>query len=300
MRKEKLLPLIFDIHHCALDDGPGIRTTVFMKGCPLSCRWCHNPESIKKRTEIAFYPQLCVGCGSCQSICPEDAIDFDNPGRIMRSRCNVCGKCVEECPATALKTIGKYYPPAELVELILDDRAFYEVSGGGVTFSGGEPTIYMDYVSEVMQKLFKNNIHIAIQTSGMFDLDAFRDKLLPYLDIIFYDIKLFTASKHRYYTGQSNKRILHNFKRLYEDATVSVVPTIPLIPGITATVDNLTGIIEFLKQANCSIYDLKPYNPGGIKKRMMIGNPVPPGISEIPMTSGEQEKLEKIFRTQLR
>jgi pyruvate formate lyase activating enzyme len=133
----------------------------------------------------------------------------------------------------------------------------------------------------------------------MFDLEAFWAKLLPYINIIFYDIKLLAVDSHRYYTGQSNRRILRNFEALHKDSDVSIVPTIPLIPGITATADNLTDIIEFLKQANCSVYELKPYNPGGIKKRMMLGNPIPPEISEFPMTAGEQEKLEEIFSSSL-
>lgn len=299
MKKANRFPLISNIHHCALDDGPGVRTTVFMKGCPISCRWCHNPESIKASPEIAFYPQLCIGCGKCASICPEHAISFEKPARIIRTRCTICSKCAAECPATAIKTIGKYFPPYELVKLLLSDRVFYETSGGGVTFSGGEPTFFMDYVGEIMKELKKHNINIAIQTSGMFDLSEFKAKLLPYINIIFYDIKIYRSNRHEYYTGQSNRRILSNLKALCKESTVSIVPTIPLIPGITAKIDNLIDIIGFLRSLEISVYELKPYNPGGIQKRIMIGNPVPRGISEIPMTVEEQEKLEKIFSSAL-
>lgn len=288
-------PLIFDIHHFALDDGPGIRTTVFFKGCPLSCIWCQNPESMKASMEIAFYPQSCIGCGHCKAICPQHAISFENPSRINRTICTVCGRCVEECPASAIRKIGEYYQHDKLIEILLSDRIFYDTSGGGVTLSGGEPTFYMDYVSEVTKELKKKKIHIAIQTSGMFDLSEFRVKLQPYIDLIFYDIKLIDCSKHIYYTGQGNEQILRNFRELWKESAVTIVPTIPLVPGITATIKNLTYIREFFKSTGCSIYEFKPYNPGGIQKRIMIGDSVPSDIPEIPMRIEEQKKLEQIF-----
>jgi pyruvate formate lyase activating enzyme len=291
-------PLIFDIHHFALDDGPGIRTTVFLKGCPLSCVWCHNPESERVGPEIAFYPQLCISCGHCKTICSQHAISFENPGRIIRARCTGCGSCTEECPATALKKIGKFYSPDELSEVLLSDRIFYDTSGGGITFSGGEPTFWIDYVSEVMQQLKKNKIHVAIQTSGMFDLSEFKAKLLPFSDLIFYDIKLFDSHKHKCYTGRSNEQILNNFMELCKESVASVVATIPLVPGITATVHNLTSIAEFLKSTGCFTYEFKPYNPGGISKRIMLGKSVPPEISDKPMRIEEQERLKEIFSQQ--
>jgi len=289
------LPLIFDIHHFAFDDGPGIRTTVFLKGCPLSCVWCHNPESERPGPEIAFYPQQCIGCGHCKTICSQHAVSFENPDRIMRTRCTGCGRCSEECPAAALKIIGKYYSPNDLIDILLRDRIFYDTSGGGVTFSGGEPTLYTDYVSEVMQELKRNEVHVAIQTSGMFDLFEFKAKLLPFIDLIFYDIKLFDSREHEYYTGQSNKQILSNLVELCKESGVAIVPTIPLVPTITATAENLTRIAEFLGSTGCSTYELKPYHPGGVSKRLMIGKSVPPNISEKPLKREDQERLKGIF-----
>ena len=163
MRKNEGHPLIFDIKHFALDDGPGIRTTVFLKGCSLSCQWCHNPESINSGHEIAFFAHLCINCGDCQAVCPEDAVCVDGTNRIEREKCTRCQKCVDKCPTTALKSIGKYYTVAELAEFLKSDHIFYETSKGGVTFSGGEPTLYMDYVGDVMKELKNDNIHIAIQ-----------------------------------------------------------------------------------------------------------------------------------------
>jgi pyruvate formate lyase activating enzyme len=297
---EKLLhaqrkPLIFDIHHFALDDGPGIRSTVFMKGCPLSCLWCHNPESMKSGREIAFYPQLCINCGDCKTVCPEGAISLEQADRIIRDRCTVCGKCAEECPTTALKIVGKHYSVSNLIEILLSDHIFYETSKGGVTFSGGEPTLYMDYVGEVMKGLKANNVHIAIETSGMFNLDEFKTKLLPYINLIYYDIKLYDSRKHEKYTGKSNKQILSNLTDLVKEPDVRIIPRLPLVPKITATTDNLTQIARFLKSAGITTCELLPYNPGGIAKRIAIGKDIHPDIPRTMMGIEEEKKLGEIF-----
>jgi pyruvate formate lyase activating enzyme len=288
-------PLIFDIHHFALDDGPGIRTTVFMKGCPLSCLWCHNPESIKSGREIAFYPPLCIHCGDCKTVCPEGAISLEHAGRIIRDRCTACGDCAEVCPTTALKMVGKYYSVSDLIEILLSDHIFYETSQGGVTFSGGEPTLYMDYVGEVMKELKANNVHIAIETSGMFNLDEFKTKLLPYMNLIFYDIKLYDPRKHEQYTGKSNKQILSNLTDLAKEPNVRIIPRLPLVPKMTATTDNLTQIARFLKSAGMTAYKFLPYNPGGIAKRIAIGQDIHPDIPRTMMSIEEEKKLGEIF-----
>lgn len=270
-------PLIFDIHRCALDDGPGVRTTVFLKGCPLSCIWCHNPESMSSAMEIAFYSEKCIGCGTCSQVCPNEAIRADLRDRINRQLCRSCGVCSNECPTLALKMIGQYFRPDELVSILMKDKVFYETSGGGVTFSGGEPTQYLDYLTEVMVALKNQGIHIALQTCGYFDFTRFRKEILPYLDLVFYDIKLIDSELHRKYTGKENHLILNNFKVLMNEASIPVIPRIPLIPGITDRQNNLTGIVEFLNQSGCNTYILLDYNPSGIFKRINIGKSV--GIS---------------------
>ena len=287
-------PLVFDIRHFALDDGPGIRTTVFLKGCPLSCVWCHNPESLSPEEEIAFYPALCINCGDCEKVCTENAAQMNNSSRIIREKCVACGVCAEKCPSTALKIVGKYYPVNELVEELMKDRIFYETSRGGITFSGGEPALHMDYLGKVMRRLKEYNIPIAIQTSGKFDIKEFREKLLPSIDLIFYDIKLFDSEKHREYTGVENEQILDNFVSLVNDRNITIIPRIPLIPGITATEENLRQIADFIRSVGCAKYELLPYNPGGITKMQAIGKSTPQCLPHIMMSAEEEERWKSL------
>ena len=282
MTRPEGLPLVFDIRRFALDDGPGIRTTVFMKGCPLACRWCHNPESIRSGKEIAFHPDLCVRCGECEAVCPEGAIGRDLPMRIARDRCSLCEACVDACPSTALKVIGKHLEAGELVELLLRDRVLFETSGGGVTFSGGEPTLHLRYVAQVSRELKKQDIHIAIQTSGMFHLLDFEKELLPVVDLIFYDLKIMDPEVHRHYTGSRNERILRNFSALSKNNRRKIIPRTPLVPGVTATEENLEALSRFLRKLGYDRHVLLPYHSAGASKGYSIGSDprVPRGVQE--------------------
>ena len=233
------LPLVTDIKRHSFEDGPGIRSVVFFKGCLLHCIFCHNPETQNPRMEIAFSTRECIRCGNCEQACPEGAIDLDFPDRIDRGKCNSCGKCAEDCPGKGLRSIGKYYSIETLTEILLRDLSFYRHSGGGVTLSGGECTLYPDYLCSLLNCLKEKQIHIVLETSGYFDYQIFRTYILPYLDLIYYDIKFADPEVHRKYTGKGNHTIIGNLKRLLEEPGIEVQPRVPLVPGITATGENL-------------------------------------------------------------
>jgi len=264
-------PFITAIHRFALDDGPGIRTAVFFKGCPLACVWCHNPECIRPQREIGFSRELCIGCGRCATVCAEGAISLDSETRINRSACTVCGDCVETCPSTAVRNIGVRYTPEELTTLILRDREFHRASGGGVTFSGGEPSLYADYLEQVLRAMVAEHVHTAIQTCGLFNLDSFTTQLLPYLDLVYWDIKLFDPAAHARYTGTGNETILNNFRAVARLAGGKLQPRVPLVAGITDTRENLEAIGRVVSAAGYSGFLTLPYNPGGAAKRQVLG-----------------------------
>lgn len=289
------LPLIFDIHHFVLDDGPGIRTTVFLKGCPLSCAWCHNPEGLNKKEEIVFISNLCISCADCKSVCPNNAIDMDKETRIIRAKCNCCGQCAAECQAKALKIVGKYYPPDDLVEILLSDKSFYRRSSGGVTFSGGEPTQFMDYLSYIFRKLKENNIHIAIQTSGVFDFHKFKEKLLPFTDLVFFDLKLIDKIEYQRWVGGDVSISLQNFKHLCEQTGIRVIASVPLVPGITSTLENLTAIKNFINKSGCPELVLRPYHPGGIEKNNSLGKRGYDFLHGKPLSISEEQVAKQVF-----
>lgn len=290
----KSFPLIFDIYRGSFDNGPGIRTTVFFKGCPLRCVWCHNPESMESYQELAFYPEHCLKCRECHKVCPRQAIFLEGNIRINRARCNLCGYCVKICPTGVFKIIGQYYPVDKLVEFLLLDKVFYQVSGGGITFSGGEPLLFIDYLSEILKALKQEKIHTAIQTAGYFSFKEFADKILPYLDLVMFDLKIFDSDKHKYYTGYDNKVILDNFTRLLT-AKVSVIPRVPLIPDITAVQENLISIAEYLGKYSCRNYSLLPFNSGGISKWERLGKEIPQRLRACKVEPSLEEQWRKLF-----
>jgi pyruvate formate lyase activating enzyme len=293
------LPLIVDVKRHSLEDGPGIRSVVFFKGCPLSCSFCHNPETQESLVEIAFYPDYCIDCGLCETVCEHNAIRADRVNRIDREHCLFCGDCTEICPSQALQMVGRFYPVEDLLELILRDRGFYRHSGGGVTLSGGECTLYPDYVEVLLKALKSHNIHVMIETSGYFDYQATQRKVLPYVDLLYVDIKFADSEMHKRFTGKDNRVILDNIERLMQNGKIPAVFRIPLIPEVTATRRNLFDIADFLTEVNVTEAVLLPYNPLGLEKWPRIGKSKP-DLPEQLMSEEEIEKLNGLFSSRLK
>ena len=216
------LPLIVDIKRGSLHDGPGIRSVVFFKGCPLRCSFCHNPETQSPEVEISFSAGKCLRCGTCVDSCPEQAISLRNPGRIDRDKCTGCGRCATVCPGRALRCIGQRYGIDTLVELLLRDLPFYRHSQGGVTLSGGECTLYPDYLESLLQRLKAHGIHLGLETCGYFRFEVFARQILPYIDLIYYDVKLADPDAHERDTGRTNRKILDNLRRLLAEKVAAV------------------------------------------------------------------------------
>jgi pyruvate formate lyase activating enzyme len=285
------IPLIADVKRHSLEDGPGIRSVVFFKECPLRCVFCQNPETQSREVEIAFSERECIHCGTCVKVCSQGAIDLDFPGRIRRKRCTQCGGCAAACPGKGLRVIGRYFSPDALAELLLRDLPFYSHSGGGVTLSGGEATLYPDYLESLLALLKRSQVHIALQTCGVFEYAPFARQVLPHVDVIYYDIKIADANAHRRHTGRDNRRILDNFARLVREDRIPVHARVPLVPGITDGWENLAAIVEFLRMAGAQDMVLLPYNPLGTVMAACLGRPRPP----IPATFMNPEKEKAVY-----
>lgn len=269
---------IFDIERNSFADGPGIRTTVFFKGCNLQCIWCHNPESQQRTPQMMFYSDKCRGCGKCKEVC-------DNKD------CTLCGKCALYCPADARKVCGKEYTADEVLAEIIKDKAYYQASGGGVTLSGGECLLQLDFVVELLKKCKQNGIHTAIDTAGHIPFECF-EKVMPYTDLFLYDIKLFDSEKHKKYVGVDNKLILDNLKKLIK-SNARVWVRIPIITGINDSVLEMQKIKEFLSgEKQVEKIELLPYHALGENKYRAIGR-IPQEF--LVPDSDKIEKIRKIF-----
>ena len=288
-------PLILEIRGNSLDDGPGIRSVVFFKGCPLSCVWCHNPEGKRADQEIAFDANECVGCGTCLTLCPESALSRANRCFIDRTRCSLCFKCADACPAGALSRVGREMTAGEIADGVMKDKPFFDTSGGGVTLSGGEPAMFMDFTAELLAGLKARGIHTLLETCGLFDMQKFQSALLPHLDAVYFDIKLINDGAHRRFTGASNHRILDNFTKLVDwtqGTSIKVLPRTPLIPGITDTDANMKGIASFLAQIGVKKAALMSYNPLWHAKAQKIGVDDPLGREKSMTTWMDPARVE--------
>ncbi|MHA1489907.1 MAG: glycyl-radical enzyme activating protein [Promethearchaeota archaeon] len=241
--------IIFEIQKMSTEDGPGIRTTVFLKQCPLKCVWCHNPESILKNPQLQWLKHKCIGCFTCLDTCKQEALSFDKQGlHINRERCISCGECVEECPSTALTMLGKWWELEDVLYEVEKDKVYYTKSGGGITISGGEPTQQPDFVLKFLKKCKEKGISTALDTCGYASKKIY-EQLLPHIDLVLLDIKEIDSKKHEEFTSVPNERILENATWLadymHKNNKKLWIRT-PIIPNFTATEENIRGIGEFL------------------------------------------------------
>lgn len=286
--------IIFDIQYYSVYDGPGIRTCVFLKGCPLRCVWCHNPESHKLNPEISYFKDRCAGCGRCVDACTNEALKLTKEG-IVRDyeRCSVCAKCVEACENGAMEKIGKELEAQEIAEIVARDKPFYDNSGGGVTISGGEPTMQAEFLLSLLESLKHQGIHTAIETCGFFKGALIRE-LVDLSDLFLFDIKHMNQQAHKKFTGVSNEEILSNFEKIHSSAgSERIIPRIPLIPGFNTDHDAIDEIITFLKQIryNGPVH-LMPYNKMAKTKYEKVGKAhLYQDMGELP-----EEKINAIMK----
>lgn len=278
--------IIFNIQRYSVHDGPGIRTTVFLKGCPLKCWWCHNPESQLLEEEILFIKNRCKGCGACAKVCPKSAIEISN--RIVEfspEKCIICGKCIEVCAIGAREVAGKKVGVEHVIKEIKKDLIFYDEAGGGVTFSGGEPLLQWEFLYELLVRCKEEGIHTTLDTSGFASWEVI-EKLTPYIDLFLYDIKLMDDEEHVKYTGTSNRIILDNLKRL-SALGKKINARMPIIPGINNSEKNIRGTGEFLSKYNVHQVNLLPYHSmakdkyGRLFKEYKLDNTIEPEMCEM-------------------
>lgn len=282
--------IIFNIQKFSVHDGPGIRTTVFMKGCPLRCKWCHNPEGQVPGKELVTYGSRCLGCGSCVDVCPTGAVSIreandkgstgvaaDNLGVAKpharaitdRAKCIVSGACTEVCPTGAREIAGKIVSSSWVMEEVVKDRIFYDQSGGGVTFSGGEPLMQPNFLYELCTKCKEEGIHVAVDTSGCASWEVL-ERIALVTDMFLYDVKMIDEAQHVKYTGASNKLVLENLIRLSE-AHADIVARIPIIPGVNDDDKSVDDLGKYLSTTTVKRADLLPYHSIGADKYDRLG-----------------------------
>jgi pyruvate formate lyase activating enzyme len=263
--------VIFNIQRFSIHDGPGIRTTVFMKGCPLRCRWCANPESQERTPQLMVRFDLCRGCHRCAAVCATSAISYSEEGTVAIEwdACVQCFRCVRECTAGALETIGRYASVEEIVSEVEKDRVFHINSGGGVTISGGEPLYQFAFLLRVLRGLKEKGFHLALETSGFAPEGQFRE-ILPYCDLVLFDIKSVDLKRHKAFTGVNNDRIMENARMVA--GMVKTWFRIPLISGVTDSVEDLWLIAHMAKEWGVEKISLLPYHDGGIWKSRQVGH----------------------------
>jgi len=293
--------LIFDIQRFSLGDGPGIRTVVFFKGCPLKCLWCHNPESQKPHPELLFRYMRCISCMDCIPRCPSKAItDLDEPLAIDRDKCSLCGVCVEICPSHAFEICGREMSLRDVLREVHRDKVFYRY--GGVTLSGGEPLYQPSFVYRLLKELKKSGIHTVVETCGHVSRDVF-DEIIGYVDLFYYDLKALDDERHRMFTGVSNKLIISNLEYL-ADKDIEIIVRTPVVPGYNFidVESEICRLIEYVGSLGINRLELLPYHRFGEDKYRMLGREYtlslnPPSIESLKNaidTCGYKEVLVTI------
>jgi pyruvate formate lyase activating enzyme len=269
---------IFNLQRFSLHDGPGIRTTIFLKGCPLRCLWCDNPESQRMESQIVYWDERCIRCNTCLTVCTRSAIEIDDAEHkhIVNERCDLCGRCLEECYAGAWEQIGRAMTVIEVVELVEQDRLFYEQSGGGITLSGGEPTTQIEFSQSILQICHNRGIHTAIETCGHVSWNTW-ERLLPHLDLILYDLKEVDPIQHTYCTGTSNELILDNLRKLARTDKPIILRRV-VIPGLNDSPASLEALGRLLQElGTIQEVNLLPYHHFGRGKYERLGKEYPMG-----------------------
>jgi pyruvate formate lyase activating enzyme len=287
--EDSLSGIITNIQRFSLDDGPGIRSTVFFKGCTLSCLWCHNPETIRAERQLQYEARSCKGCGCCARVCKTGACRIEGGGNALDwAACTQCLACAEDCPYGALSVIGRETTAGALGEELLRDMSFYERSGGGVTLSGGEPLRQPDFAAAVLRFLKERGVHTALDTAGNVPWAAF-EKTLPWVDLLLFDIKLADPRRHREMAGADNRLILENFRRLPGGKPALWVRT-PVIQGVNDGDSETAGRIGILAGAGAEKAELLPFHRYGIGKYASLG------MDAREFEAPPREKLEGIRR----
>lgn len=287
--------LIFHIQRFSVNDGPGIRTTVFFKGCPLRCVWCHNPESISFQKEIVFREDRCIRCGGCVEVCEHEAArQVGHQIVYSRENCARCGRCVEVCYTEARNTGGREVTTEEVVEEVIKDAVFYDQSGGGVTFSGGEPLLQDEFLLSLLHACSGRNIHTAVDTSGYVAPGCLK-RISEAVDLFLYDIKTVDDSMHREFTGVSNTVILENL-RLLAEWNKNVIVRIPVIPHVNDDEENMERIGEFVSSLeHVPEIHLLPYHETGVEKYYRLGLTYP--LKEaVPPAQGKIDQMVEALR----
>ena len=289
----ELTGIVFNIQHYSIHDGHGIRTVIFLKGCPLACRWCCNPESMSGRPELGFRQTLCNGCGQCIEACPRKVLilaNGTNALEIDRAACDNCGACVQACPRKALTIYGQRMAVREVVDEVLKDAPFYRRSGGGVTVSGGEPLRQPKFLLGILKACRQAGLHTAIETSGYCSSRTF-SRVLAEVDLVLFDLKVMSEEEHLAFTGRKNSLILNN-ARLLGKSGCMVQPRMPLVPGMNDSTNNMTALASFLHSIGVPSIELMPYHQFGRSKYVALEKPYPMG--DLP--NANPEDVERVCK----